>query len=203
MASICSVTFIDANSAPMPAPTRPLTTRPVMMGPVSWITEKTMAAGSSDLAPNRVRLYRASMESTIPVAAPARATSGKDFDPISSSCRNNSRNSNGGVTAACTTCQKNIPRSPNHSRNWLMGPLEELTVGDGTEIPGPERRGSKPATATDCRSIMGLNPDLALRARLGGASGVVRSGVRHRGTRGRHLRPHIPEECSYPFGAHP
>src|ERR1700733_4118909 len=143
------------------------------------------------------------MESTIPVAAPARATSGRDFDPISSSCRNNSRNSNGDVTAARTTCQKNIPRSPNHSRNWLMGPLEELTLGDSTELPGPERGGSKPATATDRGSVTGLTPDLALRARSEGAFDEAKSGVRHRGTRGRCFRPYIPEECSYPSGAHP
>ena len=53
MASICSVTFIDASSAPMPAPTRPLTTRPVMIGPITWITEYTSVAGNIDLAPNR------------------------------------------------------------------------------------------------------------------------------------------------------
>jgi len=34
------------------------------------------------------------------MAPPANATSGRDFDPISSSCRNSSRNSKGGVTAA-------------------------------------------------------------------------------------------------------
>ena len=98
------------------------------------------------------------------MAAPAKATSGSDFDPISSSCRNNSRNSNGGVTAARTTRQKNIPRSPNHSRNSVMEPLEELTVGEMSEVADPGTGGSKPATATDCRSLMGLNPDLALRA---------------------------------------
>ena len=33
------VTFMDASSAPIPAPTRPHTTSPVMMGPISWIVE--------------------------------------------------------------------------------------------------------------------------------------------------------------------
>ena len=49
MASICSVTFIDASSAPMPAPTRPLTTRPVMIGPITWITEYTRVVGKHRL----------------------------------------------------------------------------------------------------------------------------------------------------------
>ncbi len=47
IASICSVTFIDPNSAPMPAPTRPLTTNPVMIGPISLMSEKTMTDGRS------------------------------------------------------------------------------------------------------------------------------------------------------------
>src|ERR1700677_2398893 len=43
------------------------------------------------------------------------------MDPISSSWRKNSPNSKGGVTAARVTCQKNIPRLPNHSRNCVIG----------------------------------------------------------------------------------
>ena len=35
IASICSVTLMEPSSAPMPAPTRPQTTRAVMTGPVS------------------------------------------------------------------------------------------------------------------------------------------------------------------------
>src|ERR1700723_2576793 len=77
------------------------------------------------------------MESTTPVAAPAKATKGRDFDPISSSCRNNSWNSKGGVTAARKTCQQNMAKSPNHSKNWLINPLVEATLEDmmGFELP--------------------------------------------------------------------
>src|ERR1700733_2846052 len=77
------------------------------------------------------------MESTTPVAAPAKATKGRDFEPISSSCRSNSRNSKGGVTAARKTCQQNMPKSPNHSKNWLINPLVEATLEDmvGFELP--------------------------------------------------------------------
>src|SRR5580658_7317922 len=95
------------------------------------------------------------MESTIPVAAPAKATSGRDFDPISSSWRNNSRNSKGGVTAARTTCQKNIPRSPNHSRNWVIGPLVDTVENAGT-VNGPGRRAAVFAGAVSVWLIMGL-----------------------------------------------
>ena len=101
------------------------------------------------------------------MAAPAKATSGRDFDPISSSCRNNSRNSNGGVTAARTTRQKNIPRSPNHSKNSLIRPLEELTVGDMSTVRGHRKRWVpclRPPL--NFRSITDLNPDWARRARL-------------------------------------
>ena len=60
----------------MAAPTRPLATRPVMIGPVSLIMEKIITAGSIDFAPKRIRLSRVCMESTTPVAAPAIATKG-------------------------------------------------------------------------------------------------------------------------------
>src|ERR1700686_1526848 len=120
MASICSVTFIEPSSAPMPAPTRPATTNPVTIGPISWMIENTMAAGSMDFAPKRARLLRLSSARTVPMAAPARATSGNDFDPISSNCRMISRSSNGLVTAAQITFQEKLPRSPNHSSERLI-----------------------------------------------------------------------------------
>src|SRR6266568_9485425 len=68
----------------MPAPTRPLTISPVMIGPLSLIMENTMTAGRKDLSPNRIKLSRVCRDRTTPVAAPASATSGSDFDPISS-----------------------------------------------------------------------------------------------------------------------
>src|SRR5580700_12075794 len=105
------------------------------------------------------------------MAAPAKATRGNDFDPTSSSCRNNSRNSNGGVTAARTTRQKNIPRSPNHSRNLVITPLVGLRVGDGSTVPTHGSGGSMPVAALAVDSLMGLTPDWALRADCLGASG--------------------------------
>src|SRR5580658_11229095 len=136
------------------------------------MTENTIAAGSSDFAPKRVKLDRASIERTTPVAAPAKATSGNDMDPISSSCRNSSRNSNGGVTAACTTRQKNMPRSPNHSRNLSIGPKNGF--GDISDPRVSESGGSVPATALKFLSIIDLQsqglasqhlvPNRALRA---------------------------------------
>src|SRR5271166_4724348 len=130
MASICSVTFIDPNSAPIPAPTLPLTTRPVTIGPVSRRIEYTRAAGSMDLAPNRTRLLRLSRERTAPMAAPANATSGNDLEPISSSCRISSRPSKGRRTAARITCHAKRPRSPNHSRRRLIRLQTEVRVDD-------------------------------------------------------------------------
>src|SRR5208337_808058 len=97
-------------------------------------------------------------------AAPAKATSGRDFDPTSSSCRNSSRNSNGGVTAARTTRQKNMPRSPNHSRNLLIRPREKLTLGDVSEVRGLGSGGSTPASVLNFRSNMDLSQNRALRA---------------------------------------
>ena len=96
IASICSVTLIEPSWAPMPAPTLPLTIKPVMIGPLSLTRENTITAGRKDLAPKRTRLSRVCNDITTPVAAPAKAINGSDFDPISSHWRRNSRNSYGG-----------------------------------------------------------------------------------------------------------
>jgi len=84
IASIWSVTFIEPSSAPMPAPTRPLTTSAVMIGPLSRSTERMIRPGSADFAPNSISVSRVCSESTVPIAAPDSMTRGKDFVPISS-----------------------------------------------------------------------------------------------------------------------
>ena len=120
MASICSVTFIEPSSAPIPAPTRPLTINPVMTGPLSLTIEKMMTAGSIDFAPNCVSVSRVCRERTTPVAAPASATKGNDFDPIASIWRISSPPSQGGTKATRARRQQNMPSSPNHAKNPIM-----------------------------------------------------------------------------------
>lgn len=84
IASICSVTFIAPNSAPIPAAARPLTTSAVMIGPLSLRIENTTTAGKNDFAPKRTRLSCVERVTTTPVAAPASATRGSDLAPNSS-----------------------------------------------------------------------------------------------------------------------
>src|SRR5580704_4361276 len=115
MASICSVTFIDPSSAPIPAPIRPLATNPVMMGPISLMMENTSIVGSIALAPNRTRLARDCRDKTTPVAEPASATNGSDLDPSASNWCTNSAHLNESVNIALATRTQNIPSSPNHS----------------------------------------------------------------------------------------
>src|SRR5580698_5961511 len=88
-----------------------------------------------------------------PIAEPAIATSGKDFDPTSSSCRINSRHSYGGVTAAVRTRQEKIPSSPNHSKNPLNRPVAELATSDARSVRRTGGGGMRPATAVDSRSL--------------------------------------------------
>src|ERR1035437_4365570 len=52
IALICSVTFIDASSAPMPDPTFPAQIKAVITGPISRIMETPTIAGNQDSAPN-------------------------------------------------------------------------------------------------------------------------------------------------------
>src|SRR5450631_3919641 len=81
--------------------------------------EYTIAAGSIAFAPKRSRLLRLSSARTVPTAAPASATRGSDFEPISSNWRRISPISNGRVKAAQATFQEKLPRSPNHSSELL------------------------------------------------------------------------------------
>jgi len=55
-----------------------------MIGPLFLTREKTITAGRKDFAPKRTRLSRVCNDMTTPVAAPANAIKGSDFDPISS-----------------------------------------------------------------------------------------------------------------------
>ena len=52
IASICSVTFIDASSAPIPEPTFPAKISAVITGPISLMIDTATIAGSHDSAPN-------------------------------------------------------------------------------------------------------------------------------------------------------
>jgi hypothetical protein len=84
-ASICSVTRIAPSSAPMPAPTRPESSRPVVRGPVSRTSAMASPAGIIASAPNRSSEARVCIESTTPMASPDVAMSGSERHPTS--CR--------------------------------------------------------------------------------------------------------------------
>ena len=86
------------------------------------------------------------------MAAPAKATRGNDFDPISSSCRPSSRNSKGGVTAARTTCQEKRPSSPNHSKKPLIRAFAELTAEDTGRLRTAPLRPVSPSAAIFMKS---------------------------------------------------
>jgi hypothetical protein len=109
-------------------PTRPQSTNPVTTGPISWMIDYTMAAGGMDFAPKRNKLLRLSRARTAPMAAPARATSGTDFDPSSSNRLTISRSSKGLVNAARITFQEKLPRSPNQSSERLIVAPVEMEV---------------------------------------------------------------------------
>src|ERR1035441_10652805 len=115
-----------------------------------------------------------------PTAAPAKATSGNDLDPTSSSWRINSRHSYGGVTAALNTCQEKMPRLPNHSNKPLISPATE----PATEGNGSNRRsgigGLKPSTAITPRSLICSVLYQESRAHCSYACDETGSGVRYR-----------------------
>src|ERR1700676_885898 len=69
------------------------------------------------------------MARTTPMADPASATSGSDFEPISSSWRTSSRPSKGGAQAERATFHAKIPRLPNHSRKPLASSTKGVRIG--------------------------------------------------------------------------
>src|SRR5208337_4854975 len=137
-----------------------------------------------------------------PIAAPAMATSGIDFDPTSSSCRISSRHSYGGVTADRKTRQEKIPSSPNHSKNPLNRPVAELATEDITAIRRRGSGGCIPATVVDPRSLISLDLCPASRAHCSDACAKSRREVRYKRTPGQCCRPYNLAGYSCPSGTH-
>ncbi len=88
---------MEPNSAPMPAPTRPETTKAVIIGPISRNTATAIMLGKSACPPKRASVLLVCMASTMPIAVPATPTSKIDLAPISCICRPVSSHSNGGL----------------------------------------------------------------------------------------------------------
>jgi hypothetical protein len=78
IASICSVTFIEASSAPTPDPTFPAKINAVTAGPISRKSETATIAGSHDAAPNFARVGLDWIVRTRPIMKPVIPTRGSD-----------------------------------------------------------------------------------------------------------------------------
>src|ERR1035438_75286 len=125
------------------------------------------------------------------------------IDPARTNSRISSRHSNGGVTAALSTCHEKMPRLPNHSKNLLNSPEAELTP---MEMSSSRRLGigeTIPASVVNPRSLTDLVPELASRANCSDACVKATNEVRYTGTPGQCCRPRIPAECNYPSEIHP
>ena len=79
MASICSVTFIDPNSAPMPDAIFPAQINPVITGPISLISETATMPGRRLSAPKSTKTGRVCIVSTKPIMLPVTEMSGNDL----------------------------------------------------------------------------------------------------------------------------
>src|SRR3954466_9261315 len=83
MASICSVTFIEPNSAPMLEPTLPAQISAVTSEPSALTMAMEISDGSHEVAPNVSSDGRDCFVNTIPVIKPVSVISGSAFKPIS------------------------------------------------------------------------------------------------------------------------
>ena len=83
IASICSVTFIEPNSAPMLEPTFPAQINAVTNEPNALTIAIEIKEGSHEVAPNSDREGRDCFVKTIPVTKPVSVIKGSDFKPIS------------------------------------------------------------------------------------------------------------------------
>src|SRR6516164_3499843 len=81
MASICSVTFMDPNSAPMLDPIFPAAIRAVIKGARARMTAMEISEGSQEVAPNSEREGRDCLVNTIPVMNPVSVIMASDLYP--------------------------------------------------------------------------------------------------------------------------
>lgn len=79
IASICSVTFIDPNSAPIPDDILPAQIRAVITGAISLIKDSETMLGIQDSAPNFDIAGLDWMVNTSPIIKPVMVTNGKDL----------------------------------------------------------------------------------------------------------------------------
>lgn len=82
MASICSETRIEPNSAPILDPTFPAITRAVMSGASARITAIAINDGNQEVAPNSASEGRDCLVKTIPVIKAVSVMMGSEFHPI-------------------------------------------------------------------------------------------------------------------------
>ena len=83
IASICSVTFIEPNSAPMLEPTFPAQIKAVTNDPSALTMAIEINDGSQEVAPNSDNEGLDCFVKTIPVTKPVSVINGSDFKPIS------------------------------------------------------------------------------------------------------------------------
>ena len=81
IASICSVTFIEPNSAPMLDPTLPAQIKAVTKEANARRIAIEISDGNQDVAPNVSNEGRDCFVNTIPVINPVKATNGNDLYP--------------------------------------------------------------------------------------------------------------------------
>src|SRR5688572_17426424 len=79
MASICSVTFIDPNSAPICDPTLPAQIKEVISGANALITATPDVAGNQEVAPKLAKAGREWSVKTIPTMKPVTLMRGRDL----------------------------------------------------------------------------------------------------------------------------
>ncbi len=82
MASICSVTRMEPNSAPIPEPIRPAHIKAVMIGPISLIIEILTIEGIQETAPNSCRVGLVCKVKTRPMIKFVMSTNNNDLFPM-------------------------------------------------------------------------------------------------------------------------
>jgi len=96
IASICSVTFIEPSSAPIPDPILPVNIKAVITGPISRIKEIATIDGTNESAPNFPKVGKVCNVRVNPKINEVTPISESDLLPISNNCLENSLMSYGG-----------------------------------------------------------------------------------------------------------
>jgi len=141
-ASICSLILMIPISAVTDDPALPVTIRAEMTGPISLMSESPTIGPRKASEPNRLRVLYPWKASTMPVKAPVRKMTDRDWNPMKRICFKTREIFKGGVREKKNPLTRKIPMRPSLWTRLSVSEPSDLTKSMGlpqTAFLGPIR----------------------------------------------------------------